>query len=126
MPEPTLAVRRGDNAQWVLGTASRREARTCAAREISAPRWTLRVVAATVRPISRAQCAANDHPAEHCVCWCRGEDWYQLCTPVDPDARVAWRIEPRPAARGWRALRELPARISRGQRRDVIDRAAMS
>jgi len=116
MAELTLAVRRGDEAQWVLGTASRREARVCAAREISAPGWTLRVVAATVRPISRAQCAASGHPAEHCVCWCRGEDWYQLCEPVDPGACVAWRIEPRAAVRRWRALRGLRARIGRARR----------
>lgn len=115
MTELTLAVRRGDDAQWVLGAASRREARACAARATSALRWTLSVVQTAVRPISRVECAANDHPAEQCMCWRRGEDWYQRCTPTDPGALVAWRVQPRASVRRWRALKQLPARLPRHQ-----------
>jgi len=111
MTELTLAVRRGDDAQWVLGTASRRKARACAAHATSAPGWTLCAVATAVRPISRAECAANDHPAEQCMCWRRGEDWYQRCTLAEPGALIAWRVQPRAAVRRWRALRQLPGRL---------------
>ena len=108
MVEVTLAVRReDDDARWVLGTTSRREARGCVARERGTRRWTMRAVPSTVQSISGAECAAADHPPERCMCWRRHEDWYQRCAPTDPGARLAWWVEPSAVIRYWRALRSL-------------------
>ena len=129
MAEVTLAVRCDDDeAHWVLGTTSRREARACVARERGTRRWTVRAVPGAVQSISGAECAAANHPPERCMCWRRREDWYQRCAPTDPGARVAWRIEPSAAVRCWRALRALSSRVTgRGQRSSACaGRAAAS
>jgi hypothetical protein len=94
-----LAAGRSNDVRWVLATCARRDARARVAHDSATRGWTLRVAAAAFRPLTRSQCAASGQPAERCVCWRAGEDWYDRCAPEDPDAVAAWRVEPRAAVR---------------------------
>ncbi|MCA1701116.1 MAG: hypothetical protein LC790_20335, partial [Actinobacteria bacterium] len=76
--------------------------------------------AAALLPVTRAQCAASSHPAERCVCWRPGEDWYDRCAPGAPGSVAAWRVEPRAAVRCWRALQNLAARVVARRARPVL------
>lgn len=109
---PRVADGASDGTQWVIGGCSRREARARAAAACAAPGWTLCLTPAALRPM-REQCAAAGHPAEQCVCWRHGEDWYQRCAAGTPGAIAAWRIDRRARNACWRALRTLTARRAR-------------
>lgn len=98
-------------ACWVIG-GSRRQAR--AAAGCVAAGWTLTVTAHAVRSL-RAWCAAAGHPPDRCVCWRRGEDWYEPCAVGTPGAITAWRVDRR-RADGGRVLLEL-ARSARRRAR---------